>query len=575
MTSFSKSPSASFPFSVFDLSYTKRFDADMGLLIPIYEQEVYPGERYKVGVAYNIKSMPMVAPLMASIDVYFHYFFVPYRTIHNRATMSKWGDNNTFEEYITGQDSTHTLPMLSDLSIKQYDDKPWMVSNMASQGGAVDGLHCLSSYFGFPPLLQHVYNIATFDQFYPVDVSSPVAEVIPQYLWRAYAKIYSDYYADENLSVAMMERFNPFSLSETQDYLYLPNRLLRRAWRKDYFTSALPFQQKGTPVALPVDVSFSVAQGLDYDLLTTQVGELYSASGLGGSWSSSSLSGYGTVGVSSSSTVAGDLVWRSGINRTRLNELMQQGLSATSFNISDFRLVNAIQAWMERNAVSGTRYVEYLRGQYGFAPRDDEVDRAVYLGGYRAPVLIQQVQQTSSTFSDSTAQGTLTGQGYSVDASSIFNRRFYEHGVIMGIMSIMPKAQYADGVDRNWIKRDIYDWHVPVFNNLSEEEVLPVEVSVANSDPLGIFGYQQRKGYLRWRKDIACGELSPSGSLHYWTLTRDLRAGASLNERFILCSPSKDWLAYPEGSAFVCEVSNLVKAARQLPYVPEPSLRTY
>ena len=144
--------------------------------------------------------------------------------------------------------------------------------------------------------------------------------------------------------------------------------------------------------------------------------------------------------------------------------------SATTFNVADLRLVFQIQKWMERNARSGVRYTEFLRSHFGVSPRDERLQRPEYVGGSKSPIIISEVLQTSET--GSSPQGNMSGHGISASSTFCGKYRATEYGVMMGIMSIMPRTMYQQGLQRQWTRRTRYDFYFPEFANLSEQAVL-------------------------------------------------------------------------------------------------------
>ena len=193
--------------------------------------------------------------------------------------------------------------------------------------------------------------------------------------------------------------------------------------------------------------------------------------------------------------------------------------SASTFNVADLRLAFQIQKWMERNARAGARYTESLRAHFGVSPRDDRLQRPEYIGGSKSPVIVSEVLQTSS--SDATSpQGNMAGHGVSVASTFCGKYRATEHGLIMGIMSIMPRTMYQQGMDRQWLRRSRYDFYFPEFANLSEQAILNCELyaTAVEATNKAIFGYQGRYDEMRTKRNMVCGQMR--STFDYWHLGR-------------------------------------------------------
>ena len=180
--------------------------------------------------------------------------------------------------------------------------------------------------------------------------------------------------------------------------------------------------------------------------------------------------------------------------------------SAVTFNVADLRLVFQIQKWLERNARAGARYVEFLGAHFGVHPRDDRLQRPEYVGGSKSPMIISEVLQTSST--DGTSpQGNQAGHGISGSSTYAGSYTAQEFGLMMGIMSVMPRSVYQQGIDRQWLRTTKYDWYFPEFANLSEQAIQRAEIyanGVAANNQV-IFGYQGRYDEMRVKRNMVCG----------------------------------------------------------------------
>lgn len=502
------------PRSAFNLSYTKLATADLGFLYPVMCDEVVPGDIWKIGNQMVIRFNPMVAPILHEINAYVHYFFVPYRLL--------WGPNTeideegSWEEFITGGfdgEDDSVLPR-------------WIPATPATECA----IGSLWDWLGFEP------GKANYAGAYPMD--------FPR---RAYNMIVRDYYIDENIT-----NMDTFSLLRTH--------LTTRSWEKDYFTSALPWQQRGIAPALPI---------------TGTTSAVWPAA----MFEDGSLTGFEAPMVRTA--VVGN-TWRTASSGAHINleDMMNANTVdlgvASTFDIADLRLAFQIQKWLERNARSGARYTEFLKAHFGVSPRDDRLQRPEYIGGSKSPIIVSEVLQTSET--DGTAQGNLAGHGISVSDTFCGTYKATEYGLIMGLLSIMPKPMYQNGIDRQWLRETKYDFFFPEFVNLSEQAILNREIFVTDGNVEtneGIFGYQGRYDEMRVKRNQVVGLMRTD--FDYWHLARQFATVPALNGSFIHTGGStgpirKDFLAAPSEPAMFIHFANIIKAIRPLPVIAEPGL---
>lgn len=483
--------------SVFNLSYEKKFTCDMAQLIPVMCDEVVPGDFFKIGNQAVIRFQPLVAPILHEINMYVHYFFVPYRILWNANTREILSESGDWEDFITGGrdgDNADTLPT-------------WVPTDTT--------VGSLWDYLGFPTGVDP-------QGAYPLD--------FPR---RAYNMIYNEYYRDENL-------IDEVDL-QAED-------ILNRCWEKDYFTSALPWQQRGTSPALPVSISgtTSAVFPLNTGALVNNV--QYSAQ-----------PALGFTGANSAVKAAMDN-----------NTVDLSPATATTFDIADLRLAFQIQRWLERNARAGVRYTEFLKSHFGVSPRDERLQRPEYIGGSKSPIIISEVLQTSE--SGTTAQGNLAGHGLSVSEGYAGKIHVKEYGLIMGIMSVMPRSAYSQGINKQWLKETRYDFYFPEFANLSEQAVIRAELyaSAVSAENTTVFGYQGRFDEMRVKQSLICGDMR--NTFDYWHLGRQFSSAPTLNDVFVECVPRKDIFAAPSEDGLIINFANIIKAFRPIPILSEPGL---
>lgn len=493
--------------SAFNLSHEKKFTCDLGQLIPVLCEEAVPGDTWKIGIENVVRFMPMVAPILHEINCFVHYYFVPYRLLD-----ANW------ESFITGgadgQDA-HTMPVWTPTGGNVTNDDGTTVAD--------NGVGSLWDYFGFP-------------------VGIVPTGVLPLAFPRAaYNLVWNQYYRDETL----------------QTELALTSSVVKnRAWEKDFFTSALPWQQRGIAPALPISGSSSAV------------------------WDSAVFS---TPSQAQSVTVKStpdQHIYLTDVQgwtnfKGALNNNTVSLASATTFNVSDLRLAFQIQKWMERNARGGARYTEFLKNHFGVSPRDERLQRAEYIGGTRMPVVVSEVLQTSAT-SGSNYLAQMAGHGLTAGRDFCASYNVQEFGLILGIMSIMPRAVYSQGVNRQWLRATRYDYYSPEWAHLSEQAVVRGELYAdgVSGNNLTVFGYQGRFNEMRYKPSMTCGLMryGVSGSLAFWHLGRNFGSAPALNETFIRCIPRKDYLAAPSQPACIVNVANIVKAVRPLPVEADPGL---
>lgn len=489
--------------SVFDLSYEKKFTCEMGQLIPICCDEVVPGDVWTIGSEILVRAMPLIAPIMHEINIYTHWFFVPYRLL--------W---NEWENFITGGRTGNEAPELPR----------W--PNLPRPEGSV------ADYMGIPP------NVSCVGKE-PLD--------FPR---RAYYLTFINYYTDPNLTSDADLDVNNIGVNSAQN-------LYNRCWEKDYFTSALPWQQRGTAPALPIS-------GITNAEFLGSIAGGYTTNEIGFGQLSGQLPPGGLT-LAGSGSVDGLRQW---LNNNEV-DLSQ----AATFDVSDLRLAFQIQKWMERNARAGYRYTEFLRSHFGVSPKDERLDRPEYIGGSKKPLMVSEVLQTSSTDSV-TPQGNMAGHGISVSGTMIGTYRVKEYGLILGLMSIMPRTAYSQGIDRQWLRETKYDFYFPEFANLSEQAIYQAEIMASNSEAENnrIFGYQGRYDEMRFKRNMICGKMR--SDFEHWHLGRKFSAEnpPRLNYSFVRCVPDKRIFEVTTEPGFVVTAGNLIRAVRPMPIMSQPGL---
>jgi hypothetical protein len=483
--------------NMFDLSHERKLSCSMGKLVPIMVEEIVPGDTFKVNTEMLIRIAPMLAPVMHQINVFTHFFFVPFRLI--------W---QNWETFITGGADGNQAPAPPTIYFSP------------------SGVGTLADHMGMP--------------------TDTVANVIMSALpFRAYAMIYNEWYRDNNLQQKV-----PVSLADGDDITTHHLTLLTRNWEKDYFTSALPWPQRGNAVSVGV-------QG---------TAPLYLRD--------ASSANVPLVGVSTDADTA-NIIADGGNTPAGPYPTFADLSTAAPISINILRQAFQIQKWMERSARGGARYVESLLAHFGVRSSDARLQRPEYLGGGKSPVVISEVLQTA--YEPDSPLATMAGHGFSHHASHSFKKSFEEHGLVLGIMSILPRTAYQQGLPRMFSRKTRYDYYWPEFSHLGEQAVLGKELymdgdfttgeSVADNTP---FGYQGRYDEYRRRESSVHGEFRTT--LDFWHMGRKFTSRPLLNEAFIQADPTKRINAVTTGDNCWIQLKNQVSALRPIPKVGEPGL---
>jgi len=495
----------------FDLTHDVKLSTNMGQLTPILALDCVPGDKFELGCESIIRFAPMVAPVMHRMDVTMHYFFVP-----NRILWDNW------QKFITNNGPSGTGDTI--VAPYFYYGSDW-------NANAPESVKFLD-YLGIPPV--------------PSGGSATKINALPI---AAYNCIYNEYYRDQNL-IAPID----FVLSDgnnnggTWDHINEQVVLRNRAWEHDYFTSSLPFAQKGAAVDIPLG-QISENAPIYYDQ-STPVGTT-----LTGTPNNVFVPG------SNSTTTSTDLFAATG------------GLEVEPTTINDLRRAYRLQEWLEKNARGGTRYIESILSHFGVKSSDARLQRPEYITGVKTPVVISEVLNTSGT-QDQLPQGNMAGHGIAVSSGKSGSYYCEEHGWIIGIMSVMPKTAYQQGVPRAFSRLDPLDYFWPSFANIGEQEVKVQELYAYTANKEDTFGYVPRYAEYKYMPSRVAGDFRTS--LDYWHLGRIFDAEPTLSQDFIECVPSETERIFavtdPDAQKLYCHVLNKIKAVRPMPKYGTPTI---
>lgn len=519
---------ARIPRASFDLSHSVAMTQKFGELVPLPPIECVPGDVFDLGISGLIRANPLVTPPFARVKLRSYSFFIPYRII----------DDN-FEEFFTrGEDgnSVLTLPVIDNS----------LTANAAAVGSLWD-------YFGWPLVGTTLLDADAKPLAYP---------------HRAYWMIWNDFFRIPGIQNELVPDFT--SGAAPLNWQWAP---ATRNFTRDYFTSALPWAQRGTAPALPV---FGTAN-VDFDLPVVQRDPSSTAAAYLGEVGNTDVN---DIFVTNALTAPQAAQWKENLDRAFNLGSTVDGSSFTSVDINDLRLAWQTQVWLERNARAGARFTEQLLSHFGRSPRDERLQRPEFIGGTVSDVMFSEVVQTSET--DTTPQGKLAGHGIGSLGSPIGKYRVLEPGVIMTMVCLTPEAVYHQGIPRNWLRRTTFDFYFPEFSGLGEQEIFNAELYCAgDTADMDIFGYTGRYNELRYIPNSVHGLLRPGQSLAQWTMARNFSARPTLSSAFVnMAAESASAGAFmrpfvvtdPAATPpWICQYAHLVTAHRPLPYLAEPS----
>lgn len=523
---FTMIPKADIPRSKFDCQSTHKTTFDAGYLVPVYVDEVLPGDTFNLNMTAFARMATPLYPVMDNLHLESFFFFVPNRLIWNNWQKFMGEQNNP------GDSISYVVPQ--------------QVS--PANGYAIGSLQ---DYMGLPTVGQvTATKTVSHCAFWP----------------RAYNLIYNEWFRDENLqnSVVVDKGDGPDTVANYT--------LLRRGKRKDYFTSALPWPQKGAAVALPLGTTAPVnlsstnfnkqlvKKASDHTLFGGS-GNPNMAATLSNGWLN--VSGYDNAIIDPNGTLYADLS------------------TATAATINQLRQSFQIQKLLERDARGGTRYTEIIRSHFGVISPDARLQRPEYLGGGSTDININPIAQTSGTSATGTTTplGTLAAMGTTLAHNHGFTQSFVEHGVIIGLVSIRADLTYQQGLQKMWSRSTRYDFYFPAFSHLGEQAVLNQEIYVTgDTTDTSVFGYQERWAEYRFypSRISSLFRSTATGTIDAWHLAQKFTSTPTLNDTFIVDNPPISRAlavgSSANGQQFIFDSFFNVKKARPMPMYSVPGL---
>lgn len=511
---FSQIPNVEIPRSSFDRSHGLKTTFDAGYLIPILVDEALPGDTFNCSMSAFARLATPIKPVMDNMFIDTFFFAVP-----NRLVWLNWEEFNG-EQRNPGDSTDFVIPLI--------------------QGEAEPG--SIHDYMGIPTGIPNLEWSSLFA--------------------RAYNLIWNEWFRDENLQDSL------FSYNGDGNGTASVYTLQKRGKRHDYFTSALPWPQKGDPVTIPIAGDARI-MGIG------KINQTYNQSNV----TSYEAGSYQMTYPSASQTdlTGGPLVVREDADRPGFPDIYADLSSATATTINELRQAFQIQRLLERDARGGTRYTEIIRSHFGVTSPDQRLQRPEYLGGGTSAINITPVPQTTPDGAgDDTPQGNLAAIGTASATGHGFTKSFTEHSMIIGLVSVRADLTYQQGLNRMWSRTSRFDFYWPSLSHIGEQAILNKEIFAQGTiEDEDVFGYQERYAEYRYKPSMITGKFRSSDpqSLDVWHLSQDFGNLPVLDADFIEDNPPIDRIvAVPSEPQFLFDAYFSMRCARPMPLYGVPGL---
>lgn len=539
---FSDAPAMYMKRTKFDRSHVYKTTFDSGKLIPIFVDEVLPGDTTRMSINYFARLATPIKPIMDNIYFDWFFFFVP-----NRLVWEHW-QNFCFEKEDPDDDTDYVIPTItaSDNSGDLYVGTLW-------------------DYFGLP-------------------VNTGTLSGVSALPFRAVYLIWNEWFRDENLQKPVkIEKGDVNGVLDSNRKADQPSWVFKsgttdpvaglacppRGKRHDYFTSALPWTQKGPGVEIPLGDRAPV---------------------LG--FKTSTVVNLPSFGAEYNTTLGGSKAWHpasnlynnppkvTNVNLNYVNSDVSQVYadlsSASSYTISSLRTAFQMQKFYERLARGGSRYTEVLRSFFGVVSPDARLQRPEFLGSFTKMLNVNPIAQTSAT-DNTSPQGNLSAYGVTAAKFHGFTKSFVEHGYILGFVSARADITYQQGINKMWLRSTVYDFYWPTFAHLGEQAIELREIyAQGTADDTTVFGYQERYAEYRYKPSQITGKFRSSvtgGNLDVWHLSQFFKNAPTLNEEFIVENPPIERIiAVPSEPEFLLDIGFRYTTVRPMPMFGTPGL---